>query len=214
MSITGLRLNNVRVACMDITEFAAQLRATRGLGCYDLAAQRPGDADRGYETWGVPLPGFQCLEIFAITDPERAPRSIVERAQTGPRFAGWGLRTDDIDAIARRLALPVRHSGTYVDAYGDTWAMRFLMNTTPGFPYFIEYEKRPGEWRMDLAYHDVAPRGFRWIEVGGDAAAITHWLGGIALPEVRFSSGAPGINAVGIATETEDIELRLPNPAR
>jgi len=205
-----LRLNNVRVACMDIARFAAELRAATGLGCYDLASQRPGEADRGYRTWGVPFPGFQCLEVFAINDPDRAPRSIVERAQTGPRFAGWGVRTDDIDAIAHSLDLPVRHTGEYVDGYGDTWAMRFLMNTAPGFPYFIEYEQRPEEWRIDLAQHDVGVLGISWIEVGGDAAAITDWLGGAALPEVRFAGGEPGITAVGIATSGADVELRLP----
>lgn len=61
-----------------------------------------------------------------------------------------------------------------------------------------------------VACLDVAPRGIEWIEVGGDAAAITAWLGGAVPSEVRFCGGAPGVAAVGIATERCAIELRLP----
>jgi len=56
---------------------------------------------------------------------------------------------------------------------------------------------------------DIAPRGIEWIEVGGDAAAITAWLGGAVPPEVRLWRRSEGLCG-GHAPERGAIELRLP----
>lgn len=49
--------------------------------------------------------------------------------------------------------------------------------------------------------------GFAWIEIGGDAAALSRWVGD-ALP-VRHVGGRSGPHAVGVSTAGGVIEVRL-----
>ena len=51
--------------------------------------------------------------------------------------------------------------------------------------------------------HKVQPVGFEYLELAGDQNSMEEWIGTDKLP-LRWTTGAPGIKAVGIKTAAGD----------
>ena len=60
--------------------------------------------------------------------------------------------------------------------------------------------------------HKVEPSGISWVGLSGDQQAMREWLGEDAAAQIplRWSDGAPGINAVGIKTSQGDLKMTSP----
>jgi catechol 2,3-dioxygenase-like lactoylglutathione lyase family enzyme len=178
-----LRLDHVVFATMDL-----DAAADRCLGGWGLASV-PGGT---HPAWGttnriVPL-GEAYLELLAVTDPgvgRTSPigRSILDRGE------GWFaicLRDDDIDRTAQRLGLEVR-PGSRVRPDGATIAWRAAgfaeTRETPELPFFIAWTGPPSLLPgATPTGHPSGATAISRVEIAGDAAAFTRWVGGAELP--------------------------------
>jgi hypothetical protein len=206
----GLRIDHPVRVVRDLDRAAERWRREYGL---DSAAGgrhvRWGTANRI-----VPL-GDVYVELIAVADPAEVRtsafgRSVVRLAERGEAWLTFAVATDDLDAHAARLGLPVtegrrdRPDGAAVrwrsagveDARREDW-----------MPFFIEWqvapELHPGRTR---AGHGIRADGISWIEVGGDPARLREWLGGAELP-VRVSDASPGLRAVAVSSAAGEVVI-------
>jgi hypothetical protein len=184
--------------------------AERFLDGYGLASV-PGGR---HPAWGtanriVPL-GDDYLEFLAVVDP-----SVAETSPFGRFLAGLTARGDrwftvcmadgDIDATAARLGLEVvpgarlRPDGTEI-----RWRGAGLEDPKrdPWLPFFIEWQVPPEGYPGRVwAEHRVAVGGIAWVEMAGEAARLTEWLGGLP-PSIRVVDGVhPGIRSIGLSSD-------------
>src|SRR5688572_29225275 len=100
-----MEIDNVLLSATDLAAGARELEARHGLASID-GGRHPG--------WGtanriVPL-GAAYLELVAVVDAAEAARSPFGSWVAGVRPGtvrpfGWAVRTDELDAVARRLGL-------------------------------------------------------------------------------------------------------------
>jgi hypothetical protein len=123
----------------------------------------------------------------------------------GDRVAGVALRDPDIEATARRLSLRVvAGEGHSADGRMRTWR-RTLPETTPQFPFFIDYQGTATE--MDAKCGAAATTdGVAWVEVGGDTAQIAAWICDDQVPIRVVSGGFRGPRRFALRT-AEGAEL-------
>jgi Glyoxalase-like domain len=173
-----------------------------------------------HPAWGtgnriVPL-SEAYVELLAVADPAVAAttsigRWIEEASRDGDRLVAWCVATDDVDAVADRLGLAVTPgSRTLPDGRTVAWRSAGFdaVRDRPDRPFFIRWdvppELHPGRAQ---AGHRVRPQGISRIDVTGDPRDLREWLGGADLP-VHVTDGAPGILAVAIATDGDELVLR------
>jgi hypothetical protein len=105
------------------------------------------------------------------------------------------VRTDDLDAVARRLGFtPAEGSRAARDGTRLRWRYAGAEEaiTRPPLPFFIEWAAGtafPGRTPED------SPHRLFELRLTGDRAALRHWLGNEALP-LRVAEGKPGLEAV------------------
>lgn len=212
-----LRLNHVRIGTADIERTVNWLFDEFGFASYQVM-ERP---ESGLTQWVTPL-GRHVLEIFGIADRTKAGEQRNRLVAQGDVFLGWGVRTDDIDSVCKRLGLPASDLIEWTDPSGSSqWSLRFSgyeqMSNNPTLPYFLEYKERPELWPRHGITHRVEPESIAWVEVGGDHQTIRDWLGGAELGTadlpLRLSLGQPGVKAIGIETPSGISVLEL-GPAR
>jgi hypothetical protein len=181
---------------------------------YGLASV-PGGRHAGHGTANriVPL-SDSYLELMAVVDHDEAasnPLALwVERKldEVGEAPVGLCLRTDDIEAVARRTGhRPLSMARTRPDGVELSWHLVGVDATvSDGLPFFIQ-------WHVDehdhpartVVEHRAAPAGIEWVELGGDEARLASWLGPHELP-LRHVIGRPGPVRVAIAvTDGEPI---------
>src|SRR5882724_8147445 len=102
-----MELDHVLIAVEDLAAAGRELEARHGLASIE-GGRHPG--------WGtanriVPL-GDSYLELVAVVDASRAAASAFGRWVASAVFSpapllGWAARTSNLDAVARRLKLPV-----------------------------------------------------------------------------------------------------------
>lgn len=206
-----MRIDHVVYGVRELEAAASRMKADFGLESI------PGGRHPGWGTGNriVPL-GSSYIELLAAVDEAEAERSELGRSllaavADGDRFLGWCVSTDDLDAVAARLDLPVvagtreLPDGTVL-RWRSTGLDRALAE--PSLPFFITWdipeELHPGRAKAD---HVGSPQGIAWLEVGGDALRLNEWLEGFELP-VRVVGGPPGVLAVGIAAEPDEIVVR------
>jgi hypothetical protein len=198
-----LRLDHVAYAVRDLDEAAVRFREELGL---DSVA---GGRHVGFGTANriVPL-GDQYIELVGVIDHAEAEgsafgRSVLERSAGDGGWLVMVVSCDDLDAVASRLGLSTQEGAR---ARPDGAEIRWRMaghddpRREPWMPFFISWdiaeELHPGRQR---AGHGVKAEGLAWVEVGGDGARLSEWLGGEDLP-IRVVDAPPGIVHVAIAT--------------
>jgi hypothetical protein len=206
-----MQIDHVVYGVQDLEAAATRMKAEFGLGSV------PGGRHPGWGTGNriVPL-GPNYIELLAAVDRGEVERSelgqsLLAAVADGDRFLGWCVSTEDVEAVAARLGLPVavgtreRPDGTVL-RWRSAGLDRALAE--PSLPFFITWDipedLHPGQAEAD---HVARPRGIEWLEIGGDALRLNEWLQGFELP-VRVVGGPPGVLAVGIAAEPDEIVIR------
>jgi hypothetical protein len=194
-----LTIDHVLVVVRDLDDAADRLYEQTGLA--SAAGGRHGGHGTGNRI--VPL-GDSYLELMAVVDRGEAAASpagswLERRLDEGP--AGLCLRTDDLEAVARRTGYqPLPMSRTRPDGVTLDWHLVGLEAAlSEGLPFFIEWhldeEDHPGRTVVE---HRCAPLGIDWVELGGDEERLGSWLGCHDLP-LRHVDGRPGPHRVSIA---------------
>lgn len=180
-------------------------------------ASVPGGRHKGLGTGNriVPL-GPDYIELMAIVDPGQAAGSSLGRWVRGRLAAREGiaafcLSTDDIDAVARRLALtPEGMERAAPDGSVLGWRLAGLeaAMADPCKPFFTQWEVPPAHHPGRMAAgHRVVPLGLSWVEVSGDPSAIEAWIERASI-DIRIGRGDSGIVAAGVRTTHGDLVLR------
>ena len=206
----NLRIDHVIFGTHDIETTAELLEERHGLGSV------VGGRHEGLGTGNRIVPvGGAYIELMGIVDAEEAAahpfgRWFADQIADGDRLLMWCIGTDDIDAVAERLALDIEEwTRATPDGHTLSWRLAGLeiANEHPEIPFFIQWtvppEMHPS--RADVA-HRSRVKGFAEVQVVGDEQRVHEWLGGAELP-VRYGTGPAGIDAVTLATDEGEISL-------
>jgi Glyoxalase-like domain len=197
-----LAVDHVIVFVEDLDVAARRLYEDTGLGSV-VGGRHPG---HGTGNRIVPL-GDDYLELMAVVDRDEAASSPlgswVKRRllEVGEGPGALCLRTDDIEAVARRTGhAPLAMSRMRPDGVELHWHLVALdAALADGLPFFIQWHvaeaDHPGRERVE---HRRSPVGIDWVEVGADQERIGSWLGPHELP-LRLMAGAPGPHRVAVA---------------
>jgi len=204
-----LEVDHVIFTVRDFDVAADRIERELGLGSVQ------GGSHPGHGTGNRIIPlGSAYLELMAVVDEEEAVGSplgrwVMEQARDGDQPAALCLRTDDIASLSRRLGLePMAMSRLRPDGQELAWRLAGLTRMfDDGFPFFIEW-RADGEGYPGLmpAAHTVEVEGISWVEIGGSAGEIDHWLGPHRL-DLRVSDGSIGVVRVGIRTGAGELIL-------
>ncbi len=209
--MSALRVDHIVYAVADLDAAAARFADVLGL------ASVAGGVHPGWGTANriVPL-GRDYVELVAIVDPAAAVASafgsaVIAALQSGRPLAGWAVATDDLDGVARRLALPIA-DGSRQRPDGSTlrWRLAGVGSalSTGALPFFIQWDCPPAlHPGAAAAGHRVTPSGIAWVEVGADPASLGAWLGDARLPVRAVDGAAPGVVAVAVAGSEGEIVL-------
>jgi Glyoxalase-like domain len=197
-----LALDHVIVTVHELDAAARRYHEEHGV------ASLPGGRHAGHGTGNriVPL-GASYIELMAVVDGDEAAASPVgswvkrRLAEVGEAPAAVCLRTDDIDATARRTGYASQPmSRIRPDGVELAWELVALDAAfSEGLPFFIQWHvddaDHPGR---ALVEHRRPPVGIDWVELGGDRDRLASWLGQQELP-LRHVEGAPGPHRLAIA---------------
>lgn len=164
----------------------------------------------------VPLEPPEYLELLYIHDAEAYARQPDDEAKrrllAGGGLLGWGLRTWDIEAVARELGVELEADMTLADGSRAPWRSVERPGSPLGFPFYIQYDASPHErmsgWtqRLRAAGHRSQPGGTEWVELTGDESELEEWLRPARHLDVRIGPGQPSMRA---AVRLEDRLLTL-----
>ncbi len=204
-------LNSVGLSVDNIYQASMRLRGDTGLGFYDGGWNPPATANRIF-----PLGAGAYIQMTGPVGPDAA------KTPAGERFMGLALRADseaELNAVAQRHGLsPVRNSPHgRIRPDGEPVSVAVLGPGTspfrgqPSLYYFDEPWAHPSGQPVEPAADLRRPGGVLWAEIGGDAASLADWLGQPAdhLP-LRFNGQAPGLYAIGVAVDGDEVVIRRP----
>lgn len=201
-----LAFDHVIVVVTDLQQAAARLLEESGL------AAVAGGRHRGHGTGNLIVPlGSAYLELMAVVDRSEAETSPLGRwvAARDEGVALVGLRTDDIEAVSRRLGLAPMALSRLRPAGGElAWRLVGLDQAmAAGLPFFIACDF-PMVWHpgQETAGHRVRPFGISWVELGGDPERLAAWLGPHDL-DLRAVTGEPGLRRAAVTTDVGEIVL-------
>jgi hypothetical protein len=200
-----VQIDHVLLPVADLDSASTRLRDKYGL------SSQPGGA---HPQWGtanriVPL-GGQYLELIAVADPELAAGNpfgqwVSRAAANGDVLAGLMVEPDDFDATCARLSLtPMPGQRTRSDGTSSVWRLAGVAEAiSRTVPCFISWERRDDVFDGDAG---VGASGIAKLELGGDADAISAWLGE-PVDGLELVGGAPGIRSLTIKTGNGDVVL-------
>ena len=178
-----LVIDHVILPVRDLPLEAAGLKARYGLASIE-GGRHP---TWGTANWIVPL-GSAYLELVAVVDSETAARSAFGRwvaSAIRGRPLGWAVRTDSIEAVGRRLDLPVV-PGSRVDPRGALITWRSVgvdvAIREPGLPFFIEWGDGVPLPGAAAVRHRGGPATLTLLSVPADQDRLADWLGDHDLP--------------------------------
>ena len=201
-----LAIDHVILPVLDLANGAAGLEERYGLASVE-GGRHP--------AWGtanriVPL-GDAYLELVAVADSETAGRSVFGRwvASAIPgRPLGWAVRTDSIEAVARRLGQPVV-SGSRVDPSGALITWRSVGIETAvresGLPFFIQWGDGVPLPGAAAVRHRGGPASLKRVSVAADQERLADWLGDHDLPIAV--TGPSGTWAITLTRGDVDVAL-------
>jgi len=122
----------------------------------------------------VPLEPPEYLEILYIQDAEAYDRQPDDaekrRLLAGGGLLGWGLRSGDIEAVARDLGVALDEDMNLADGSRAPWRTIDKPGSPRAFPFYIQYDAPPRDrmatWRerLSAANHRSPPGGTEWVE--------------------------------------------------
>jgi hypothetical protein len=204
-----LAIDHVLLPVGDLDRAAAEIETRYGLASVE-GGRHP--------AWGtanriVPL-GDSYVELIAVVDHEVAAGTAfgrwVDSAVPG-RPLGWAVRTDDIEAVGRRLDLTVVPGSR--DAPGGvriTWRSAGLEAAThePGLPFFIQWGEGVPLPGAAPVRHPGGPASLKHVAITADPTRLAGWLEGHDLA-VTVAPGESGVSAAILTRGGQDIDLRL-----
>ncbi len=182
-------IDHVLYATADLDRAAARIEAELGLPVHEGGRH----VGQGTHNRIVPL-GAGYLELIAVRDREEAESSPVGRAlagridAVGEGLMAWAVAVPDIHAVAGRLGTSlyrIARESLGADLTGVPEAL-----TAAYLPFFIQRD-------TGVADPGGSGPGITWIELAGEPARLTEWLGGSPLP-IRFAPGEPGVRALAV----------------
>jgi len=168
-----------------------------------------------HEDWGttnrlVPV-GQQYVEILGINDlavAEGHPigRWVAAESAEADQLVAVALATDDLDEVCARLGLtPIPGARSGSDGADLSWRLAGVEAAiSRGLPFFIEWTPPLTGGLPAAATENGAT--FERLDLGGDVAALTEWLGQ-DVPGLNLVGGEPGIREVVISTTTGPVHL-------
>lgn len=163
------------------------------------ATSVPGGRHRGHGTANRLIPlGEDYIELVAVVDPEEAAGSAfghwVSDRVSEPEADGLALRTDDLDAVCRRLDLNQLSMSRMTEA-GDELRWRIAgmeQLVTSGLPFFIQWEIEPGLHPGRIpTRHPTGDLTLTDVVVTGEISRLERWMGHV--DGVRLEPGAPSV---------------------
>lgn len=172
----------------------------------EVAREEAHTFENGLGSLVVPLEPPQYLELLYIHDAAAYARQpdddgAKRRVLAGGGLLGWGLRTWDIEAVARELGVELDADMTLADGSRAPWRTVEKPGSPLGFPFYIQYDATPQErmakWaqRLRAAGHRSQPGGTAWVEVSGDVSELEAWLRPARHLDVRILQGEPRLRA-------------------
>src|SRR5206468_2652133 len=147
----------------------------------------------------IPL-GDTYVELVAVADPETAAQTAFGRwvaTATPGRPLGWAVRTDAIDAVGRRLGLPIV-PGARAAPGGAllTWSSAGVEVATrePGLPFFIQWGDGVPLPGATPVRHPGGPAKLTRLSLTGDPTRLAGWLGEHDLP-IAVATGPSRVSA-------------------
>lgn len=197
--------DHVPIAVADLDEACEAFRRRYGLG-WTGTGRHP----QGTVTRAIPVSPTEYIELLAIEDPAGSwsadVRSALDRREP---LMGWSIEVDDIEAVAARVGVAAEHGAVQLeDGTSGTWST--VSSDRERLPFFIRYARSHRERaaanveRLREAEHDCEPRGFAWMEVGGDERRLRDWLGDCPL-DVGHVGGRPGLRRFAVRTGGGDV---------
>jgi Glyoxalase-like domain len=204
-----VELDHVLIAVPNLIVAAERLAANVGLASLE-GGVHPG---RGTGNRIVPL-GDSYLELVTVVDPGQASenafgRWVAANLAGHGRPLGWAVRTDDLDAVARRLDLTSEPGSRETpDGLRLSWRTAGAERATsePLLPFFIEWGAgTPHPGRADVQ-HPAGDWAIARVELTGNAASLAEWLGNQELP-VDVRPGAAAVAGVALSSAAGEILL-------
>ena len=174
----------------------------------------PGGRHPGAGTANAIVPcGAAYLELISVVDADAAGRSPTGRRvrsalERGSTFAGWALRTQDLDSERDRLAAqglategPLEGSRLRPDGVLLRWRTLHVAAPDPGCPFLIEWAVPEGQHPAERPVEH--PAGRVEIEAVEVAAADSELLGKLVGELDSFAlapSHEPGVVRVRLRT--------------
>jgi hypothetical protein len=199
-------IDHVILPVRDLALEAADLEARYGLASIE-GGRHP--------AWGtansiIPL-GDTYIELVAVADRETAGRSAFGQwiASAFPgRPLGWAVRTDSIDAVGRRLVLPVV-PGSRVDPRGALITWRSvgvdIAVRESGLPFYIQWGDDVPLPGAAAVRHRDGPVRLKLLSVPADRGRLANWLGEHDLPIAVTGPG--GTSAITLTRGHVDFTL-------
>ncbi|TME12517.1 MAG: VOC family protein [Chloroflexi bacterium] len=171
-----------------------------------------------HPAWGtanriVPL-GDSYVELVAVADRETADQTAFGRwiaAARPGRPLGWAVRTDAIDAVGRRLGLPVVPG--FRDPPGGrriSWRSAGVEVATrePALPFFIQWGDGVPLPGATTVRHPGGPARLKVLSLTADPARLAAWLGEHDLP-LAVATGRSRVSAVLLRQGRRDFALLI-----
>jgi Glyoxalase-like domain len=208
-TLGALELDHVLIALADLAAAGREIEARHGLASIE-GGRHPG--------WGtanriVPL-GEAYLELVTVVDAAEAAQSpfgcwVAQASPADAKPLGWAVRTNKLDAIARRLGLVVA-AGSRATRAGQLlrWRLAGIEQAAaePSLPFFIEWEDGTPLPGQSPATHRAAGVQIAKLQLNGDADRLTAWLGAHHLP-ITVHPGTPALTNIILAGVTSEIVL-------
>ena len=218
-----IRLDHFSLAVKNVYEAADRLRAATGLGCYDGGWTETGSGSRIFPLGGKTYLQMEgIVDVYALQDPKNeGVKTFYRQVAEGDRFRGFALGVDSLEelqAIAkeRKLQTPITPKGGRILPDGHKLVAAGVGSTaelwSKGLPiwnFFPDMTTHPSGQPVIASPGLRRPMGIAWIEVGGSEAEMNRWIGQPASSlKIRFNGKAPGLYAVAVATETEEVVIQ------